>query len=317
MQPSLSARNPDGILAALWLGGEKPHQGVPSRNPAPYLGFGVCNSTTALGLQAAAVLNRIGSCSTGKERDTESGNDYFNARYYNSNTGRFLSPDWSVKHEPVPYAKLTDPQTLNLYSYVNNNPLGTADLDGHGDWYSPSGKKLGSDGNNNGSVVVAKPDGVHYSADNNKQVDAGGSTPMYTVTHDEGVAIQNSVARTLQPSASDPQGGMHEEGFVANSSGIQNLQPSATATSNGEEPRIKTPIDSTTTMVEHTHIVGTTSQTTMGGQADQDPSPTDKTTAAQHPNVTFVETSAKDKQVNFYNGKKVTATIPLSAFPTQ
>jgi RHS repeat-associated protein len=27
---------------------------------------------------------------TGKERDTESGNDYFEARYYSSNMGRFM-----------------------------------------------------------------------------------------------------------------------------------------------------------------------------------------------------------------------------------
>jgi RHS repeat-associated protein len=70
---------------------------------------------------------------TGKERDSESGNDYFLARYYNSATGRFLSPDWSVKHEPVPYAKLDNPQSLNLYSYVLNNPLRTTDPDGHAD----------------------------------------------------------------------------------------------------------------------------------------------------------------------------------------
>jgi hypothetical protein len=30
---------------------------------------------------------------TGKERDTESGNDYFGARHYLSSMGRFLSPD--------------------------------------------------------------------------------------------------------------------------------------------------------------------------------------------------------------------------------
>ena len=30
---------------------------------------------------------------TGKERDTESGNDYFGARYYSSNMGRFMTPD--------------------------------------------------------------------------------------------------------------------------------------------------------------------------------------------------------------------------------
>jgi RHS repeat-associated protein len=43
---------------------------------------------------------------TGKERDAENGNDYFGARYFASTMGRFLSPDWSAKAEPVPYAKL-------------------------------------------------------------------------------------------------------------------------------------------------------------------------------------------------------------------
>jgi len=71
---------------------------------------------------------------TGKERDAESGLDYMFARYYNSATGRFLSPDWSAKVEPVPYAKLDDPQSLNLYSYVGNNPVGRADPDGHCCW---------------------------------------------------------------------------------------------------------------------------------------------------------------------------------------
>ncbi len=68
---------------------------------------------------------------TGKERDAESGNDYFGARYYASTMGRFLSPDWAAKAEPVPYAKLDNPQNLNLYSYVENNPLNTVDTDGH------------------------------------------------------------------------------------------------------------------------------------------------------------------------------------------
>jgi RHS repeat-associated protein len=68
---------------------------------------------------------------TGKERDTESGNDYFGARYYSSSMGRFLSPDWSAKQEPVPYAKLDNPQSLNLYAYVTNNPMTRFDADGH------------------------------------------------------------------------------------------------------------------------------------------------------------------------------------------
>jgi RHS repeat-associated protein len=70
---------------------------------------------------------------TGKERDTESGNDYFGARYYASSMGRFMSPDWSAKVTPVPYAKLSDPQSLNLYAYVGNNPMTRFDPDGHFD----------------------------------------------------------------------------------------------------------------------------------------------------------------------------------------
>jgi RHS repeat-associated protein len=68
---------------------------------------------------------------TGKERDTESGNDYFGARFYSSNMGRFMSPDWSAKQEPVPYSKLDNPQSLNLYGYTLNNPLSNVDTDGH------------------------------------------------------------------------------------------------------------------------------------------------------------------------------------------
>jgi RHS repeat-associated protein len=63
---------------------------------------------------------------TGKERDTESGLDYFGARYYSSNTGRFMSPD------PLgPWvADATNPQTWNMYSYALNNPLTNIDPSG-------------------------------------------------------------------------------------------------------------------------------------------------------------------------------------------
>jgi RHS repeat-associated protein len=67
---------------------------------------------------------------TGKERDSD-GNDYFGARYYESSMGRFMSPDWSNILSPVPYASVDDPQTLNLYSYVRNNPTTLIDPDGH------------------------------------------------------------------------------------------------------------------------------------------------------------------------------------------
>lgn len=62
---------------------------------------------------------------TGKERDSESGLDYFGARYYGSSMGRFMSPDDGSDQHP------SNPQSWNLYSYGRNNPLIGTDDDGH------------------------------------------------------------------------------------------------------------------------------------------------------------------------------------------
>jgi len=90
-------------------------------------------TSTTSSTVCASTIRFPPSRSTGKERDTESGNDYFGARYYSSAMGRWMSPDWSAKAEPVPYAKLDNPQSLNLYAYLKNNPLRTTDPDGHAD----------------------------------------------------------------------------------------------------------------------------------------------------------------------------------------
>ena len=63
---------------------------------------------------------------TGKERDAESGLDYFGARYYASSMGRFMSPDPML----IMKQKMTDPQQWNMYSYVRNNPLKMVDTNG-------------------------------------------------------------------------------------------------------------------------------------------------------------------------------------------
>jgi len=88
--------------------------------------------------------NSIRQKFTGKERDTESGLDYFLARYYSGAQGRFISPDEFAggivdpftgqqvgQPGPLPYANIVDPQTLNKYAYVRNNPLPYTDPDGH------------------------------------------------------------------------------------------------------------------------------------------------------------------------------------------
>ena len=56
---------------------------------------------------------------TGKEFDPETGLYYFNARWYDQETGRFISED------PV-----GDPNNPNLYSYCGNNPLNQIDPTG-------------------------------------------------------------------------------------------------------------------------------------------------------------------------------------------
>ncbi len=71
---------------------------------------------------------------TGKERDSESALDYFGARYYGSALGRFLTVDFGgpmLSPDPVPWADLDSPQSLNLYSYVRSNPTSLDDPDGH------------------------------------------------------------------------------------------------------------------------------------------------------------------------------------------
>jgi RHS repeat-associated protein len=55
---------------------------------------------------------------TQKERDSESGLDYFLARYYSSAQGRFTSPD-DIRND----SHVGDPQSWNRYAYVRNNPL--------------------------------------------------------------------------------------------------------------------------------------------------------------------------------------------------
>ena len=62
---------------------------------------------------------------TGKERDSESGLDYFGARYYGSSIGRFMSPDPTIISR-----ELANPQSWNMYSYTFNNPLAMVDPDG-------------------------------------------------------------------------------------------------------------------------------------------------------------------------------------------
>jgi len=62
---------------------------------------------------------------TGKERDAETGLDYFGARYFSGALGRFTSADNFANDTHT-----TDPQSWNLYTYVRNNPIRLIDPNG-------------------------------------------------------------------------------------------------------------------------------------------------------------------------------------------
>jgi RHS repeat-associated protein len=84
---------------------------------------GIGGRTTAMGYEQPDGINQK---FTGKERDSESGLDYFEARYFGSSLGRFMSVD-PVEVTP---GRLRDPQQLNLYTYARNNPFRFVDPDG-------------------------------------------------------------------------------------------------------------------------------------------------------------------------------------------
>jgi RHS repeat-associated protein len=80
------------------------------------LPFGNDRTNTFAGTSVGSGADATEHHFTGKERDSESGNDYFPARYYTSTMGRWLSPD-------IVGGTLHNPQSLNRYTYVLNNPL--------------------------------------------------------------------------------------------------------------------------------------------------------------------------------------------------
>jgi RHS repeat-associated protein len=74
---------------------------------------------------------------TSKERDTETGLDYFGSRYYVSMQGRFSSVD----PVPVTIENFVNPQRWNAYTYVLNNPLAAVDPNGS-DGQGTGGEKI-------------------------------------------------------------------------------------------------------------------------------------------------------------------------------
>lgn len=128
---------------------------------------------------------------TGKERDSESGLDNFGFRYYASTMGRFMKPD-----DPFNWNE-SNPQSLNLYGYVGNNPLNRVDPDGHDCIYidNDSGKMTGfSRGDCDNSTEALANSGVYVNGtvdviNENSQDQVTG----YGATGDAGTAVVGAI----------------------------------------------------------------------------------------------------------------------------
>jgi RHS repeat-associated protein len=103
-----------------WLGSKRAEI-TPDGLVSTFFSLPYGNTLTSSGNASDATEHHF----TGKERDSESNNDYFGARYYSSGMGRWMSPDPSMESEI-----LETPQTWNRYSYVYNRPLYGTDPDG-------------------------------------------------------------------------------------------------------------------------------------------------------------------------------------------
>jgi RHS repeat-associated protein len=90
-----------------------------------YQGLGPAISNTATGFGDPLYDFHVRPRCTGKERDAETGLDFFGARYFSGAQGRFTSAD-----QPFADQDPSDPQSWNLYNYARNNPLRYTDADG-------------------------------------------------------------------------------------------------------------------------------------------------------------------------------------------
>jgi RHS repeat-associated protein len=141
------------------------------------------------------------SRTTGKERDAESGNDYFEARYYGSSMGRFMSPDPMGGHPE-------DPQTLNKYSYVANNPLIRTDPTGL-DFY----QQCGSSNHSGCTQVQTDPN----NSKSNQWVQAGSDGKATIITSDSIRSGQNSATMTESGLQVDGKQGIYFDNAASHS----------------------------------------------------------------------------------------------------
>src|SRR5215472_15509797 len=84
--------------------------------------------STRVNQQFGTTFNEGKQC-VARYQDPETNLNYLQARYYDSSKSEFLSEDPVFLGDPKQQV-LTDPQSLNSYSYANDNPINRSDANG-------------------------------------------------------------------------------------------------------------------------------------------------------------------------------------------
>jgi RHS repeat-associated protein len=264
---------------------------------------------------------------TGKERDTESGLDNFGARYDSSTLGRFMTPDWAARPTTVPYAVFGDPQSLNLYGYVRNDPVSQVDADGHDSQQTEVPGNDTPDFPTNANGRGNRPQTVTSPRLKTQQKKPTAQDLAAQVPGDVKTAIMNSVNASNAPSGADTKGGFHEEGGIAgtNASGGSVISPAVPGaySPSGKVQTNLMPADpalnasmTNVTVSWHVHPSGRTASGDLAW--NQPPSGQDqKVAATEHqavPSLIHIAVGAGNKQVYFYNGSSTVLQMSLKKF---
>jgi len=168
MQPALSTPFAQSPIPAWGELSEKPRLGFTSKNPALHLGQSVCNSTTALGFEAALHLNRVRSRCSAEQYDPDLGLYDLRARYMNPVTGRFMSRDPNEPQVRDANGTPLDPRKLHKYLYASGDPVNRIDPRGREDAEEEVG--AGAEALDNLESIEGAQQRIRSGADGGKRI---------------------------------------------------------------------------------------------------------------------------------------------------
>ena len=145
------------------------------------------------------------------DHDTETNSDHAQFRQYSSTQGRWMSADWTAGASAVPYATLTNPQSLNLYAYVGNDPNDGQDPNGHARYDGRLRSAVGDYNNYDESEMEQQADFLEYlevqgETNSSPPTTDTSSAPASSNSQNHGTAATTAGSAQQQTNAGGQQG---------------------------------------------------------------------------------------------------------------